>query len=89
MLSDHELRRLDAVLDQILPVEDGAAMRAYVRERAALQSDLYRAGLMVLEGRDVAELEAHPSVMLIVQHTAEGYYTSAAGYGEVGFRVTA
>ncbi len=101
MLSDSELRLLDLALGRILPVDDGDAMRAYVRERAALQPDLYRAGLLVLasrgfsdlddaeQTRTLTELEGHPSIALLIQHAAEGYYTSLAGYEAVGFRVTA
>ena len=94
-------RLLDAVLDRLLPVAGGEAMRAYVRERAGLQPDLYQAGLLLLESkgfaaldpqaqdRILAGLEDHPSVARMVQHAVEGYYTSAAGLADVGFRVTA
>lgn len=106
MLSDPELRTLDAALDRIVPPdEDPGALQsgvgAYARRRAAIQPDLYRAGLALLESRgfvDLApedqdaaltDLQAHPSIALIVAHALEGFYTGEAGFRTVGFRVTA
>lgn len=71
--------------------------------------DLYRAGLMVLDARGfvgltpvdqdavLADLEGHPSLATIIQHTIEGYYADPGNGGNlgeaswemVGFRVTA
>ena len=100
-LSPAEFHLLDLALARIMPVEDGQAMKGFVRARSELQPDLYRAGLMLLEARSferisplerdavLLDLEAHPSIQFLVQHAVEGYYTSAAGLAEVGFRVTA
>lgn len=99
MLSPQELRTLDAALQRIVPLSE--AVRRFVLQRAEERSDLYRAGLALLDGRRFAErtaseqdavlteFEGHPSIVLIVQHAVEGYYTSPEGMADVGFRVTA
>ena len=99
MLSPAELRTLDAALERIVPFDE--EVRSFVLGRATLQTDLYRSGLVVLERRAFAErsaaerdailsdLEGHPSIALMMQHAVEGFYTSAAGMADVGFRVTA
>jgi len=103
-LTPDESRTLDAALARIVPADrdpGGLAARAFVLGRAAVQPDAYRAGLALLVSRGFAELdperqddllremEGHPFLGLIVQHTLEGYFTSEAGFAAVGFRVTA
>ena len=99
MLSPTELRTLDAALERIVPFDED--VRAFVLGRAAAQPELYQAGLALLagwgfadrspEGQDdvLTEMEGHPSIALIMQHAIEGFYTSPAGFSDVGFRVTA
>lgn len=99
MLSPDELRTLEAALGRIVPFDSD--VRAFVLGRVTLQPELYRAGLAVLGSRRFAErgpeerdailleLEGHPSIALMMQHAIEGFYTSPAGFADVGFRVTA
>ena len=108
-LNPDESRTLDAALARIVPAAPRAAShdpgglvaRDFVLGRAAVQPDVYRAGLALLaacgfaelgpEGQDAAlgEMEGHPFFGLLVQHALEGYYTSETGFAAVGFRVTA